>query len=137
MKNHILLAAALCMITFASCKKMISKQVHNYIVNLVTNGHWYLEEFIENGNNKTAEFAIYEFQFYENGRVDAIKVNATESGTWSGDIDTKTITVNFPLAADPLKKVNTAWKIRDSYVDVVMAESNSAGGLSTMRLRKK
>lgn len=122
-----------------SCKKAIQQQQQNIIVQAVTNGHWYVEQYLDTTTDVTAEFLGYEFQFNQNSTVDAILNTVTKStGSWNTDINNYTITANFPVAAgDTLRRLNNTWKITTSYLDYVEAHSTSTGAVSTLHLRKK
>ena len=85
----------------------------------------------------TYEFQGYEFQFYENGRVDGINGNIVKTGTWKGDINNYTITANFDATAIPVSKLNNTWKITDSYINAVFAEATFGSSIHKMQLVKK
>ena len=122
----------------SSCKKAIEQQQRNVIIDAMTNGRWYVEQYKENTADLTADFLGYEFQFYENGNVDGIKNTISKSGTWTTDISNYTITAVFPAnAGDTLKRLNYTWKITDSYLDYVEAKTTAAGGDNILHLRKK
>lgn len=121
-----------------SCKKAIEQAQKNIIIDAMTNGRWYVEQYKENTLDVTGDFFGYEFQFYENGNVDGIKTTATKSGTWSSDISNYTITATFPVSAgDTLRRLNYTWKITDSYLNYVEAKTTTAGGDNILHLRKK
>jgi hypothetical protein len=122
-----------------SCKKAVQQQEQNIIVQAVTTGHWYVQQYIDTTTDVTADFSGYEFQFYQNGNVDAILGSVTKSsGTWSSDITNYTISANFPAnASDTLKRLNYTWKITDSYLDYVEAKTSTINGSNILHLRKK
>jgi hypothetical protein len=122
-----------------SCKKAVQQQEQNIIVQAVTTGHWYVQQYIDTTTDVTADFSGYEFQFYQNGNVDAILGSVTKSsGTWSSDITNYTISANFPAnASDTLKRLNYTWKITDSYLDYVEAKTSTLNGSNILHLRKK
>jgi len=123
----------------SSCKKAIEKQAENAIIQAMTTGHWYVEQYTENTIDVTGDFFGYEFQFYQNGSVDGLQgTTVKSSGTWSADINSYSITSAFPLAAgDTLTRLNYTWKITDSYVDYVVANTTTANGQNVLHLRKK
>ncbi len=137
-KRLFLFAMAL-MVIGASCKKLIEQKEKNIIIDAMTNGHWYVEQYKQDSVDLTSGFAAYEFQFYENGNVDGIKNSVLNStGIWSSDITNYTITANFPATAnDTLKLLNHTWKITDSYLNYVEANSPTATGNNILHLRKK
>ncbi|HTL09711.1 MAG TPA: hypothetical protein VL307_15670 [Chitinophagaceae bacterium] len=121
-----------------SCKKAIEQQQRNIIIDAMTNGRWYVEQYKQNTVDVTGEFMGYEFQFYENGGVDGIKNSSSTSGSWSTDISNYTITASFGSAAnDTLKRLNYTWKITDSYLDYVEAKTTTSTGENILHLRKK
>ena len=132
-----LLLAGSTLLSF-SCKKAVQQAQKNIIIDAMTNGRWYVEQYKENTADVTGDFFGYEFQFYENGNVDGIKTPVTKSGTWSSDINNYTITANFPAAAgDTLRRLNFTWKITDSYLNYVEAKTTTANGDNILHLRKK
>lgn len=129
--------ACIVMLLF-SCKKAIEQQQKNIIIDAMTNGRWYVEQYKENTTDVTGDFFGYEFQFYENGNVDGIKSTSTKRGVWSTDISNYTITAAFPAdASDTLKRLNYTWKITDSYLNYVEAKTTAAAGDNILHLRKK
>jgi len=136
---HLLfLMLAVCSLLSFSCKKAIEQQQRNIIIDAMTNGRWYVQQYKENTTDVTTDFIGYEFQFYENGRVDGIRGPVTSSGTWTTDISNYTITAAFPAnAGDTLKRLNYTWKITDSYLDYVEAKTTTANGDNILHLRKK
>jgi hypothetical protein len=135
----LLLATAMILLCGPSCKKIIQQKEKNIIIDAMTNGHWYVEQYKQDSTDITTRFTGYEFQFYENGNVDGIKNTVlNSSGTWSSDINNYTITANFPATAnDTLKLLNYTWKITDSYLDYVEANTSAATGKNILHLRKK
>jgi hypothetical protein len=122
----------------ASCKKTVEQKQEDLLYQVITNGRWYVEQYKENTTDVTGDFFGYEFQFYNNNTVEGIKSSVSKRGTWSGDSNTKTITAAFPASAgDTLKRLTYTWKIVDSYLDFVKAETTTATGKNTLNLRKK
>ena len=128
---------AVCLVGNSSCKKAIDKEKENIVLNLMTSGRWYLEKITEQGFDITSDYAGYEFQFYKNNTLDAIKNNVVQSVNWSGTLSSLTFTSNFPGAGDPLDRLNHLWTIKDYYIDLVFAEADSPNGVITIRFRKK
>ncbi len=129
---------AVCLLSVVSCKKAIEQQQRNIIIDAMTNGRWYVQQYKENTVDVTGDFLGYEFQFYENGNVDGIKSGLSKPGTWTTDIPNYTITAMFGAnAGDTLKRLNYTWKITDSYLDYVEAKTTTASGDNILHLRKK
>jgi hypothetical protein len=129
--SHLYIAFLLILLAVPfSCKKYIQQQEQNALVNLVTQGTWRVTGYLENDtnndtNNITPSFTGYSFQFNENGTVYGI-LNSNQqqtAGTWSADVNAKTITSNFPSAPFPLNMLNYTWTIKDSYPDSVSART--------------
>jgi hypothetical protein len=138
MKKTLLLSIITLSIISFSCKKAIEQKQKDIIVQAMTTGHWYVEQYLDTSTDVTGDFFGYEFQFYENGTVDGIINTSTKKGTWSSDISNYTITAAFPLSAgDTLKRLNYTWKITDSYLDFVKAKTTTASGDNILHLRKK
>jgi hypothetical protein len=119
-------------------KSLLLFFITTIIVQAMTTGHWYVEQYLDSTTDVTGDFFGYEFQFYENGTVDGIINTSTQKGTWSSDITNYTITAAFPLSAgDTLKRLNYTWKITDSYLDYVKAKTTTGSGDNILHLRKK
>src|SRR5215211_6429904 len=110
MQKRIVFTALLFLPLFFSCKKTIKEKQQDIVLAAMTNGRWYVSEYIAGATQVTIEFEGYEFQFNNNNTVDAIKGSSTTSGTWSGDSNNYTITATFPGAALPLSRLNGTWK---------------------------
>lgn len=50
---------------------------------IMEEGTWRITNFIDSGDDETADFNGYAFTFLANGTVNAVKGNETVSGTWS------------------------------------------------------
>ncbi|MBC7905024.1 MAG: hypothetical protein H7Y27_16470 [Gemmatimonadaceae bacterium] len=137
MKSKLYLLLILVLAGF-SCKKAIEKQKTNIIIEAMTNGRWYVELYKDNGTDVTSNFSGYEFQFYENSTVDGIAGAVTKKGTWNADINNYTIVASFPQTfGQPLTMLNYTWKITDSYLDYVEANTVTGSGTNILHLRKK
>lgn len=138
MKKALIFCILLTGIFTGSCKKFIEEKQKNIILDAMTNGRWYVELYQDNTVDVTGDFFGYEFQFYEDGRVDGIKTNTTQGGTWAADISNYSITASFPASAsDTLKRLNYTWRITDSYLDFVKAKTTGSSGENILHLRKK
>ena len=121
----------------SSCKKFIDQQKEDYVLGIMTDGRWYLQNYTEYGVDKTSDFASYEFQFYKDNKIDAISNTVTTSGTWTADINNISMTINFPASSNDMKRLSYVWKITDSYTNLVYAETTTAQGTISIRLMKK
>jgi hypothetical protein len=138
MKNIVLLfIAGSIILGLPSCKKTVDRKIEDYVIALLTSGNWYLQLYTENGLNFTSDFEGYDFKFYENGKMDAIRETFVLSGTWSGNILNETFTSAFPASGFPLNRLNQTWKVTDKYINAVFAEAQTPAGLVTIRFRKR
>jgi len=135
-KASILLLLSICLIS-NSCKKYVQQQEQNALVSLVTNGVWVVTRYLDNGTDITPSFSGYLFRFSTNGTVTGTLGTVVSNGTWSGDINTKTIISDFPSAGNPLQKLNHTWKITDSYTDSVAANTVVDTSVNVLNLRKQ
>jgi hypothetical protein len=120
-----------------SCNKIIEKKKENIVMDAITNGRWFVKEYRAASLYVTAEFDGYEFQFYNDGRVDGILNTSVSNGTWTGDVNQMTITSNFGSAGQPLSRLDGTWKITDnSYTDVSAYNVNGAD-TNFLQLEKK
>ncbi|WP_053971082.1 hypothetical protein [Mangrovimonas sp. ST2L15] len=60
-----------------------SNNTQNEIENNVTTSTWRITKFIDSGDNETANFSGYNFNFMSNGTVSATNGSNTYEGTWS------------------------------------------------------
>lgn len=120
-----------------SCKKYVQQQEQNVLINLVTSGTWRVTGYMDHQTtNLTDSFAGYSFQFNQNGTVYANLSLQQTSGTWSADVQTKTITSNFPSAPLPLSLLNHVWTVTDSYTDSVAAKTPVDSSFNILNLHK-
>jgi hypothetical protein len=120
------------------CKKKIDAIKEDLLVKMILNSQWVVTKYMDGPVEKTADFSPYYFQFRKDYTVDAFKDNAvTTTGTWSGNIDTKTITSNFPNTNPILQLLNGSWLITDSDLSYVQATQTVNGQERFLRLVKK
>lgn len=137
-KTILYLVVALPVMTLFSCKKSVDQRAEEYILGVMTNGRWFIEYYMEGGVEMTETFKDYEFQFYESGKLDATKNNITQTGKWSGDINTLILTVNFSSQDEVLQKINHRWQWLKANIGLVFAETQTASGTKiSIRLRRK
>ncbi len=121
-----------------SCKKAIDKKKEDLVVQAMTDGRWFVKEYKAAGVLVTQEFGGYEFQFHEDGKVEAIlNSTITNNGTWEGNIDQLTITSNFAGASQPVSRLNGLWKLIDNSWTDVKAYNLNGADTNFLRLQKK
>ncbi len=136
-KTTLYIVCLLLFFTPFSCKKFIQQQEQNAIVNLVTNGTWRITGYTNyQAINLTDSFSGYSFQFYENGTITSTKSNVQTSGTWTADVNARSITSNFPSASFPLNLLNFTWTVTDSYTDSVAARTPVENSYNILNLHK-
>ena len=120
-----------------SCNKIIEEKKKDVVVEAMTDGRWFVKEYKAAGIFVTAEFNGYEFQFYEDGKVQAFKNTTITNGVWTGDINALTITSNFSGAQPPVSRLNGVWKLIDNSWDYVKAYNTSGADTNFLELQKK
>jgi hypothetical protein len=134
----LLLGVALAVAIPPSCKKAVDNIQQNAINDIITNGRWTVTRFEAAGVSKTAEYAGFEFQFFDNGVVTAFKDGSSNvNGKWSANIENITVTAEFPGQGDPLKRFNTIWFITRITETIVQARASVAGEEYILGLLKK
>ena len=121
-----------------SCKKYIEQQEQNAIVNLVTTGTWRITGYMDHQLvNLTNSFSGYAFQFNKDGTVYGTWNGIQTNGTWSANVNAKSITSDFPTAVYPYTLLNYTWTITDSYTDSVAARTPvDSSSYNILNLRK-
>ena len=123
---------------FTGCKKAVENIQEDLVIKAMTDGQWVVTSFTQNGNNITADFASYQFKYYSNKTVDAIKSGTVEkTGTWDGNASTMTTSANFTGAAYPLNLINGSWHIDNNSWTFVVATQTNGSETKTMRLDKQ
>lgn len=121
-----------------SCKKVKEDIGKQFIIKVMTDGRWVVNQFTENDTDDlTSMFEGYEFQFMEDGKVHSYYNADTKTGNWEGNTSDLTITSNFPGADDPLKKLNDVWKISNNTTKSVEAKPFSSNRIAFLKLVKK
>jgi hypothetical protein len=137
MKNATLYLTLLLLVLSSGCKKYVQTQEQNVLVSLVTSGTWRVTGYKDYlNNNLTDSFSGYSFQFNQNGTVYGILNSSPTNGTWSANVQSKSITSNFPVSTLPLSLLNHVWTITDSYPDSVAARSLVDTGYNILNLHK-
>jgi hypothetical protein len=115
----------------------VEQQEQNVALGIITNGVWYVENYTQDSVDITTSFSGYVFKFNQNGTVIGTKDSVSTSGTWTANINNRTITSNFPNAVSPLNKLNSVWKITDSSDDYVIANATINDSTENLILYKQ
>ena len=135
MKPLLIIISLACL---TGCKKVIEKKAETAIMNAMTDGQWIITTFISNGTNITTDFSAYQFQYFSNYTVNAIKSGTVENtGNWEGDVNTMSIFANFPNATNPLLLLNGTWHVTDNSWTYVKATMTIGNETRTLRLDKQ
>ena len=105
----------------SGCSKSIEEQQRELIVGIMTDGRWMVQVLQEQNTDLSQEFTGYEFQFIENGTVQAIKGSSVTEGTWSASASSYSITSGFPTGDATLKRLNDTWRITNNTLRFVEA----------------
>jgi len=135
MKQLLIIISLACL---TGCKKVIEKKAETAIMNAMTDGQWIITTFISNGTNITTDFSAYQFQYFSNYTVNAIKSGTVENtGNWEGDVNTMSIFANFPNATNPLLLLNGTWHVTDNSWTYVKATMTIGNETRILRLDKQ
>ena len=126
-----------CSLALCSCSKIIENKQKNIVLELMTNGQWYVQSYMHDSSSVTAEFDGYLFQFHENGMVEGKKGGLVTEGTWIADVPNLSIISEFPGAGEPLKRLNGTWLFKDTSETYVLAEMTTAEGKMVLKLKKQ
>src|SRR5258708_7313399 len=136
MKQLIFILVSLALLT--GCRKTIEKKAQDAILKAMTDGQWVITSFTSNGTDITSDFSAYKFQYFDNYTVNAIKTGVVEkTGTWQGDVNTMSISANFPSALNPLLLLNGTWLVSDYSWTYVKATMTIGSEVRTLRLDKQ
>jgi hypothetical protein len=120
---------------FSGCSK--EKIQNDLLVDAFTKGRWIVVIFTEGGSDLTSQFAPYEFQFFENKTVQAIKGAYVITGTWEANIDSRTISADFPGTDPALDLLSDNWKIFNNTLTLVEATPVNSGRPAYLKLNRK
>ncbi len=95
-------------------------------------GQWKITYFNDSGNDETAHFTGYSFQFNSNGTVTATKGSTIVNGTWSDGNDNSTpkLVLNFGTTVK-FDELNEDWHITQQSSTMIKLEHVSGGNGGT------
>lgn len=126
------------LLSVTSCKKKVENIKEDLLIKLIVNGQWSVNKYTKGATDVTYQFSPYSFQFKKDLTVDAIRNGAVDNtGTWSGDINTKIITSNFPNPNPVLSLLNGTWHVTDSGLDYVESTQTINSESCFLKLTKK
>ena len=125
-------------LSFSGCKKKIESIKEDLLIKLIVDGQWAVNKYTKGATDETYQFSAYSFQFKKDFTVDAIRNGAVDNtGTWSGDVNTRIITSNFTNANPTLMLLNGNWYVTDSGMDYVETTQTINNEACFLRLLKK
>lgn len=134
--KHFLLLSLLALV-FSGCKKLEENIAEDLVIKAMTDGQWRVTKFIKDGNDVTADFATYKFQFNKNNTVEAINNMVPETqGSWNADAAAKTIASQFNNANTTISLLNGTWNITKNSWTYVEASQHQGGFTRQLRLDK-
>lgn len=122
----------------SGCQKKVESVQEDMLIKLIVSSEWVVTKYTKGTVEVTGDFSPYSFLFKKDFTVDAINNNIVEkTGTWNGDIATKTINSNFPNPNPILVLLNGTWLITDSGLTYVESKQTINGENCFLRLVKK
>jgi hypothetical protein len=107
------------------------------ILKAMTSGRWIVSTFTETGSDFSADFTPWEFQFFENETVQAINGTTTVTGSWTANVDARTISASFPLGDATVARLNDTWLIYNNTFTLVEANPLNTSRNAYLKLNKK
>jgi hypothetical protein len=107
------------------------------ILKAMTSGRWIVSTFTETGSDFSADFTPWEFQFFENETVQAINGTTTITGSWTANVDARTISASFPLGDATVARLNDTWLIYNNTFTLVEANPLNTSRNAYLKLNKK
>jgi hypothetical protein len=81
------------------------------IETIVTKGNWSVNLYMDANQDKTNDFAGYNFVFEKGGKITATKNGVTSIGSWSENTFTNRLLLNFNATNNTLNNINDEWFI--------------------------
>ncbi len=113
MKPRILQCLLFITVVFAGagCKKQIEKAKTDAVIDAMVANKWVVLQYTDGGNDVSAEFSGYDFQFNRDYTVVGSNGTTSKTGTWNGDATAQIISANFANTPAPLSRLNGTWAI--------------------------
>lgn len=111
----------------ASCGEDADLANPNTVTDVVTQGKWKINIYLDASQDQTSDFAGYSLGFERNGVVTATCNGTDCSGSWSEDRVTRKLTINFPNASPVLERINNQWSVADINAALIHLSNNETG----------
>jgi hypothetical protein len=125
-------------ITFVlSCEIDVKRSDDNESYKNFSSGKWVVEKMEIPGTNYVSEYQGYEIVFFSTGNASAYLSGAVyANGNWLGSKEKFAFDLNFPGAANPLKRLNGTWAIFFSSEAAIRCTRNEGAETFTLWLMK-
>lgn len=119
-KAFLFLSISVTMILLQSCRGTIEQDItqHNNVSDIITQGEWKVNQYINNNLDETNVFAGYTFQFNSNGTLIARNNVGVVNGRWFEDKIMKQVTIQF-VSNNDLEKINDSWIVNNKQLSSV------------------
>jgi hypothetical protein len=114
---------------FSSCAR--NNDSSNQDINqVVVTDSWRVTLFTDSGNNETADFSGYSFEFLQNGTINATKGGVMQTGSWSVSSSSNKFNIDLGPKDNtnkPLGELTDDWKILSVSSTVIkLTDDNSS-----------
>lgn len=129
MKKLILgLSFLVTVITFNACSGFVEQDITNFnnVSDVITQGDWKVNTYLNNNLDETSDFSNYTFRFKQDGSLVATTSNQQIGGTWVEDRVTKQILIRFTNNDPTLDKISDVWSINSQDIKAVNMVNNNS-----------
>jgi hypothetical protein len=109
---------------FISCSEEVDIANPNTVTDIVTQGKWKVDVYMDVNQDQTNDFAGYSFTFERNGTLIADCNGTNCSGTWTEDKVARKITLSFNNATPVLERINNQWSVAEVTAALVSLSNN-------------
>jgi hypothetical protein len=112
-----------------SCSAFVEQDItqQNNVSDVITQGEWKVNQYINNNSDETSVFAGYAFTFNSNGTLIAKNNGVEVSGRWFEDKLSKQVIIQFVNNND-LEKISESWVVNSKQLSLVNLTLNDTPG---------
>jgi hypothetical protein len=124
-----ILASVLVISLLVSCQRR-NDDMAGDISQTATSGTWKVTLFTDSGNNETADFAGYNFEFQTGGIISATKNGTVKTGSWAADNSSNKLIINLGPKDNtnkPLGELTDDWKVISLTANEIKLTDDNAG----------
>jgi hypothetical protein len=107
-----------------SCSNEVDIANPNDVKDIITQGKWKVNMYVDVNQDQTSDFAGYSFIFSKNGTLIADCNGTNCNGTWTEDAVARKITLNFTNATPVLERINNQWSLAEVNAGLVNMSNN-------------